>query len=102
MESTLYVFLQDGAFLPCDRGLNFDINLLCENSIKRLNKKNIGTTVLSTGYKRRKNFAKKRLLAIRKGKHWLISMNNQITSKLFLSIHPIRGENIKTFSWVGT
>ena len=33
MESSLYVFLSDGVFLPCDHGLNFDISL-CENSIK--------------------------------------------------------------------
>ena len=33
MESTLYVFLPDGAFLPCNHGLDFDISL-CENSEK--------------------------------------------------------------------
>ena len=31
MESTLYIFLPDGVFLPCDHGLDSDISL-CENS----------------------------------------------------------------------
>ena len=34
MESTLYVFLPDGVFLPCDHGLNLDISS-CENSINQ-------------------------------------------------------------------
>ena len=34
MESTLYVFLPDGVFLPCDHGLDFDVSLP-ENSINR-------------------------------------------------------------------
>ena len=34
MENTLYVCLPDGVFLPCDHGLDFDINL-CENSINQ-------------------------------------------------------------------
>ena len=33
MESTSYVFLPAGVFLPCDHGLNFDISLLFENPI---------------------------------------------------------------------
>ena len=34
MERTLYVFLPDGIFLPSDHGLDFDISLLFEKSIK--------------------------------------------------------------------
>ena len=34
VKSTLYVFLPDGVFLSCDHGLDFDISLLCESSIK--------------------------------------------------------------------
>ena len=35
MESTLYNFLPDGVFQPCDHGLHFDISLLGENSINQ-------------------------------------------------------------------
>ena len=38
MEITLYVFLPNGVFLPCDHGLDFGISLLCWNSINHLKK----------------------------------------------------------------
>ena len=34
MESTLYVFLPDGVFPPCDHGLGFD-NYLFDNSVNQ-------------------------------------------------------------------
>ena len=34
MESTLYVFLPDGVFLPCDQGLDVDITYTEIQSIK--------------------------------------------------------------------
>ena len=38
VESTLYIFLLVGVFLPYDHRLNFDISLLCENSSDESNK----------------------------------------------------------------
>ena len=35
MESTLYVFLPDGVFLPCDHQLDFDVSLFMYGEEKR-------------------------------------------------------------------
>ena len=37
MGRSLYVFLPNSVFLSCEPELNFDISLLCSNSINRLN-----------------------------------------------------------------
>ena len=46
MESTLYVFLPGGVFLPWGHGLDFGISLLSENSIKITKKKSRRALIL--------------------------------------------------------